>query len=710
MKSAKYIPALLSAMTVAAATLIAQQLQYPSAKKVEQVDVYHGVPVPDPYRWLEDDNAADTAAWVEAENKVTFPYLERIPYRQQLQARVKELNNYVKYSSPSRKGPYVFFRKNEGLQNQSVLYVQKGFDGAPEVLIDPNKWSDDGTARLSAFRPSKDAKFAVYGVSKSGSDWQEFHVMELATKKTLDDRIEWVKVSGVAWQGDGFFYSRYPAPAAGREKASINEDHRVYFHRLGTPQAADALVFQDADRPQRFHTLSTTDDERFAILDVSERGTGKDGNAVFVRDLSKGEREFTPLIAAISDDSYSVIDNVGDKLLVQTNRDAPNWRVVLIDPKQPAESNWKPVLPERAEPIDGVGTAGGKLFATYLKDVATKAYVYSLDGKLENEIALPGPGSAGGFGGERDDTFVFYTFNSMNVPPTIYRYDIATKKSTVFRQPQVPGYNPDAFETKAVFYTSKDGTKIPMFLVHKKGLKLDGNNPTLLYAYGGFNIVQSPTFSAARLALLEQGFVYANANIRGGGEYGEDWHHQGMKLKKQNVFDDFIGAAEWLIANNYTSSERLAVQGGSNGGLLIGAVINQRPELFKVAIPQVGVMDMLRFHKFTIGWNWIADYGSSDNPEEFKALYAYSPLHNIKAGVKYPATLITTADHDDRVVPAHSFKYAATLQENASKETPILIRIDTKSGHGASSLTKALETTADIYTFIMHNMGLRPAP
>jgi prolyl oligopeptidase len=704
------IAGVLAASLLAAVGLAAQQLQYPTPKKVDQVDVYHGVRVPDPYRWLEDDNSPDTAAWVEAENKITFPYLERIPYRQQLQVRVKQLNDYEKYSSPSRKGPYVFFRKNQGLQNQSVLYIQKGFDGAPEILIDPNTWSADGTVQLSVFRPSRDARHAVYGISRSGSDWVELRVMELATKKTLDDKIEWVKVSGVAWQGDGFFYSRYPAPAAGQERASINENHQVYFHRIGTAQSADARVFQDPDNAQRFHTVDTTDDERFAILTVSERGKGKDGNAIFVRDLSKGERDFAPVISTIGDDSYDVVDNVGDKLLVQTNRSAPNWRVVLIDPKQPEEANWKTVLAERAEPIDGVSTAGGKLFATYLKDVATKAYVYSLDGTLENEIALPGPGSAGGFGGERDDTFVFYSFNSLNVPPAIYRYDIATRKSSAFREARVPGYKSSAFETKQVFYTSKDSTRIPMFLVYRKGLKLDGNNPTLLYAYGGFNVVQAPTFSASRLALLEQGFVYASANLRGGGEYGETWHQQGMKLKKQNVFDDFIAAAEWLIANKYTSTAKLAVQGGSNGGLLVGAVINQRPELFRVAIPQVGVMDMLRFHKFTIGWNWIADYGSSDNAEEFKALYAYSPLQNIKDAVKYPATLITTADHDDRVVPAHSFKYAATLQEKASRENPVLIRIETKSGHGASSLQKALETTADIYTFIMYNMGLTPRP
>ncbi len=696
---------------VAAAALSAQQqppLSYPVTRKVDQVDVYHGVKVADPYRWLEDDNSPATAAWVEAENKVTFPYLEAIPFRQQMQERVKKLNDYPKYSSPSRKGPYYFFFKNAGLQNQSVLYIQKGLEGQAEVLIDPNAWGE--TTRLGAFAPSADAKYAVYGMQENGADWTTYKVIELATKKTLPDTLKWVKVSGVAWQGDGFYYSRYPEPTKGQDRAGINEDHRVYFHKIGTPQAQDRQVYQDAANKQRFNIVETTEDERFALLTVSDRGKGTDGNALFARNLARGEREFNPVIKDITNDSYGVVDNVGDKLLVETNRNVANGRVVLVDPKRPGEANWKTVLPERPEPLQSVSTAGGKLFATYLKDVTTRAYVYSLDGTLENEIELPGPGTAGGFGGNRDDTFVFYTFNSLNVPPTIYRYDIATKKSTIFRQPEVPGYNPDAYETTASFYPSKDGTKIPIFLVHKKGLKLDGNNPTLLYAYGGFNIVQSPTFSAARLALLEQGFVYANANLRGGGEYGEAWHRQGMKLKKQNVFDDFIAAAEWLIAQKYTSSERLAVQGGSNGGLLVGAVINQRPELFKVAIPQVGVMDMLRFHKFTIGWNWIADYGSSDNPEEFKALYAYSPLHNIKAGVKYPATLVTTSDHDDRVVPAHSFKYAATLQEKASKETPILIRIDTHSAHGASSQTKALETSADIYTFIMYNMGLKPAP
>jgi prolyl oligopeptidase len=560
--------------------------------------------------------------------------------------------------------------------------------------------------QLSAFEPSKDATYAVYGISRSGSDWQQYKVLELATKRTLEDTIDWAKVSQVAWHGNGFYYSRYPEPPEGRERASINENHQVFFHELGTPQSADELVYEDPANPHRFHVVSTTEDERFLVLEVSDRGRGLDGNALYVRDLTKPGAEFTPLVPEITNDSFRVVDNVGDKLLVATNRGAPNWRVVLIDPADIAEERWQTILPERPEPLDGVTTAGGKLFATYLKDVATRAYVFALDGTLENEIELPGPGTAAGFGGPRDAPFVFYTFNSLSVPPTIYRYDIATRASTVFRAPRVPGYDASQFETKQVFYPSKDGTRIPLFLVHRKGLTLDGNNPTLLYGYGGFNIVVSPTFSAARIALLEQGFVYASANLRGGGEYGEEWHRQGMKLKKQNVFDDFIAAAEWLIGEKYTSPARLAITGGSNGGLLVGAVINQRPELFAAAVPQVGVMDMLRFHKFTIGWNWIADYGSSDDPEEFKALYAYSPLHNIRPGVKYPATLITTADHDDRVVPAHSFKYAAALQELASPENPVLIRIETKSGHGASNLTKQLETIADVYAFVMFHLGI----
>jgi prolyl oligopeptidase len=690
------------------ASVAAQPPTYLTTRKIEQVDDYHGTKVADPYRWLEDDTSPETAAWVIAQNAITFPYLERIPYRAALLERVMQLNDYERYSAPSRKGPYFFFSKNSGLQNQSVVYIQKGLDGASDVLLDPNAWSADGTVQLSAFAPSKDATYAVYGISKSGSDWQQYKVMELATKRTLDDTLEWVKVSTVAWAGRGFYYSRYPEPAAGHEKASINENHQVFFHALGTKQSEDKLVYEDAKNPQRFHVVYTTEDERFAILDLSERGKGTDGNALYVRDLTKPDSRFAPLIPKITNDTFNVVDDVGDKLLVATNHGAPNWRIVLVDPAHPEEANWHTVIPERPEPLESYQTAGGKLFVTYLKDVTTRAYVHSLDGKLENEVALPGPGSASGFDGPHDAPFVFYTFNSLNVPPTIYRYDIASRTSSVFRAPKVPGYDASAFETKQVFFKSKDGTSIPMFLVYRKGLKLDGANPTLLYGYGGFNIVVSPTFSAARIALLEQGFVYASANLRGGGEYGESWHRDGIKLKKQNVFDDFIAAAEWLIANKYTSSAKLAIDGRSNGGLLVGAVMNQRPDLYRVAIPEVGVMDMLRFHKFTIGWNWIPDYGSSDDPAEFKALYAYSPLHNIKQGAKYPATLITTADHDDRVVPAHSFKYAATLQSLASRENPVLIRIETKSGHGASSLTKALESVADVYAFTMYNLGVTP--
>jgi prolyl oligopeptidase len=684
------------------------RLDYPQTRKVDHVDTYHGTSVPDPYRWLEDDNSPETAQWVAAQNTVTFGYLEKIPYRAQLKARLETLFNYPKYAAPSRKGQYFFFSKNDGLQNQSVLYIQKGLTGTPEVLIDPNTWSADGTTRLAAFALSKDGTYAVVGVSRSGSDWQEYGVMETATKRMLPDKLEWIKVSGASWRGGGFYYSRYPAPAKGRELSSANENHQVYYHKVGTPQSADELVFQDPANPQRFHDVRTTEDERYAILTVSDRGKGKKGNAVFVRDLSKHETTFRPLIGEIGDDSFAVIDNVGDKLLVRTDHRAPKGKVVLIDPARPDEANWTVVLAERPEPLEGASTAGGKLFVRYLKDVATVASVHALDGRLENEIALPGPGSAGGFGGERDDTFVFYTFTSFSVPPTIYQYDIATRKSRVFRAPEIPGFDTSAYESKQVFYLSKDGTRVPMFLVYRKGLKLDGANPVLLTGYGGFNITTAPGFSALRVALLEQGFVYASANMRGGGEYGEKWHEAGTKLKKQNVFDDFIAAAEWLVANKYTSSSKLAIQGGSNGGLLVGAVMNQRPDLFSVAIPQVGVMDMLRFHKFTIGWNWIADYGSSDNADEFKALYAYSPLHNIKTGAKYPATLITTADHDDRVVPAHSFKYAATLQERASRDTPILIRIETKSGHGASSVTKQIESVVDIDAFIFYNMGVTP--
>jgi prolyl oligopeptidase len=686
----------------------AQKLTYPQTKRVDQVDSYFGVKVADPYRWLEEENAPETAQWVEAENKVTFDYLAKIPYREQLKARLSKLYDYAKYGAPFRKGENYVFSKNDGLQNQSVLYIQKGLDGAPAVLLDPNKFAADGTTRLAGFALSKDGRYVAYGKSTGGSDWTEYHVMEVASRKELADVINWAKVSGTAWQGDGFYYSRYDAPDSTKALTSRNEGHKVYYHKVGTPQSQDALAYEDKANPQRFHTVATTEDERFAILDISDRGKGKKGNAVFFRDAKSGDKGWTPLIPDVSDDDFNVIDNVGDKLLVQTNHKAPNGAVILIDPTHPDEKNWKTVLAERPEPLQGASLAGGKLFATYMKDVTTRVYVFDVNGKLQNEIVLPGLGSAGGFGGNNDDRQIFYTFNSFNFPPSIYRYDIATRRSTLFRAPAIPGFNPADYVTKQVFYKSKDGTRVPMFLTHKKGIKLDGSNPTVLYGYGGFNITTSPSFSALRLGLLEQGVVYASANIRGGGEYGEKWHEAGTKLRKQNVFDDFIAAAEYLIANKYTSSSRLAIQGASNGGLLVGAVANQRPELFKVVVEQAGVMDMLRFQKFTIGWNWIADYGSADKEDEFKVLRAYSPIHNVREGVRYPATLITTADHDDRVVPAHNFKYAAALQAANAGDNPILVRIDTKSGHGASSTTKALEQATDLYTFIFQNLGVTP--
>jgi prolyl oligopeptidase len=682
-----------------------QSLNYPVTRKSDQVDDYHGTRVADPYRWLEDDNSAETLAWVQAENEVTFAYLNKISYRAQVKHRLEELFNYAKYTSPFRRGDAYFFFKNDGLQNQNVLYIQNRLDAAPEMLLDPNKFSEDGTSRLGIFDISKDGRYIAYGISTGGSDWQEIHVMEITSRKALPDTLKWIKASNVGWSGNGFFYSRYPAPDSAHELSSKNIFHTVYFHRVGTSQAEDELVYEDKANPERFHFVGTTEDERFAILSISDRGKGKRGNAVYYRDLSKSEKTFSPMVSEITDDSYGVVENIGSKLLILTDHQAPNNRLLLFDP---AGATWAELVHEKPEVLEQARVAGGKIFVTYLKDVASQAYVLNFDGSQENAIHLPGAGTTSDFQGNSKNAFVFYSFTSPNYPPTIFRYEIPTNTAKVYRAPQIPGFHPDNYETKAVFYQSKDGTRVPMFLSYKKGLQLNGNNPTLLFGYGGFNITTSPVYRPLVLALLEQGFVFASANIRGGGEYGEKWHEAGIKLHKQNVFDDFIAAAEWLIVNKYTSSDHLAINGGSNGGLLVGAVMNQRPELFHVAIPQVGVMDMLRFQKFTIGWNWIADYGSSENPDEFKALYAYSPIHNIRPGAKYPATLITTADHDDRVVPAHSFKYAATLQSLASHDNPVLIRIDTKSGHGASSTTKAIELTADVYAFLFYNLGVTP--
>ena len=678
---------------------------YPKTRHSEQVDDYHGVKVADPYRWLEDDTSPEVQQWVKDQNKVTFAYFDHLPYRAQIKERLTRLVNYPKFSAPSRRGEMYYFTKNDGLQNQSVWYMQKGLDGQPEVLLDPNKFSKDGTTRLAGAAIAKDGKHLVYGISQGGSDWSEAHVMEIATRTMLPDTLKWIKVSGFAWHKDGFFYSRYPAPQAGREMSTKNEFHTVYFHKLGTPQSDDVIAYEDKAHPQRFHTVRTTEDEHFALLTISDRGTGKKGNALFFRDLSKPNTAFQPIVPEITDDAYGVITNVGAQFLIETNSMAPNNKVMRFDP---AANTWKEILPEKPEPLERISEGGGKLFAQYAKDVATHVYVYNFDGRFENEIQLPGAGTAAGFFGLHDDKEVFYNFTSLNYPPTIFRYNIASRHSATFRVPDIPGFNPLSYDSQQVFFKSKDGTRIPMFLVHKKGLKLDGSNPTLLTGYGGFNITSNPVFSALRLVLLENGFVFAEANMRGGGEYGEKWHEAGTRLKKQNVFDDFIGAAEWLIANKYTNPDKLAINGTSNGGLLIGAVINQRPELFRVAIPQAGVMDMLRYHKFTIGWNWIPDYGSVDNANEFKALNAYSPVHNVRHGVKYPAILITTADHDDRVVPAHSFKYAAALQQSLSPERPALIRIETNSGHGASSTGKQIDIATDLYAFLFDNLGVNP--
>jgi prolyl oligopeptidase len=678
------------------------QIKYPKTKKIDQTDNYHGTIVSDPYRWLEDDKSAETADWVKAQNEITNDYLSKIPYRAKLQNRLEEIYNYPKYSAPSKKGEWFYFYKNNGLQNQSVLYRQKGLTAEPELVLDPNALSAEGTTRLMQFSISKNGKYAAYSLSSGGSDWMDVFVMDLDTKKNLSDKLEWVKISGLAWQGDGFYYSRYPKPE-GSALAAKNENHQVWYHAVGSSQASDKLIYEDKNNLQRFHTLSTSEEEQFAFLYISDRGKGLDGNALYF--MKKGESTFSPVVAEVSNSAYSFIDNIGGKFMIQTNDAAPNEKLMWFDLKSKSMTEF---LPERPDPLQGASTAGGKLFLNYLKDVTTRIYVYDLKGKLEKEVVLPGLGTAGGFGGENDDKFVFYSFTSFTFPPTIYRYDIASGKSSVFRNPEVK-FTATDFETKQVFYTSKDGTKVPMFITYKKGIKLNSQNPTLLYGYGGFNVSLNPAFSPLLIPFLEYGGVYAQANLRGGSEYGEKWHEQGMKLKKQNVFDDFIAAGEYLIANKYCDSEHLALRGGSNGGLLVGTVINQRPDLAKVAIPQVGVMDMLRFHKFTIGWNWIADYGSADNAEEFKVLYGYSPLHNIKSGVNYPATLVTTADHDDRVVPAHSFKYAAELQATAegSTKNPLLIRIDTNSGHGASNTKKNLETLADIYGFIFWNMGVK---
>ena len=684
-------------------SLIAQ-LQYPETKKGETVEDYHGTKVADPYRWLEDDNSEETKAWVKAQNKVTFDYLSTIPQRDKIKKRLEELWNYPKYSSPFKKAEYYYFFKNDGLQNQSVMYRQKGLAGKPEEFLNPNTLSKEGIAALGGTSFSKTGKYFAYTIAVAGSDWQEGYVMETAAKKIIKDKIQWTKFGGFSWNGDdGFYYTGYDEPDEKSKLSKQNQFNKVFYHRVGTDQAKDRLVYEDKSHPLRYYGAGLTEDERFLLLSVSE---GTSGGEVWYRDMKDpAQDKFQLLIPGFSTDP-DIIDNNKEKLLLRTNDGAPNYQVVLVDPKHPEKENWKTIIPEKEEALQSVSTGGGYLFASYLKDASTKVYQYTYDGKLVGEIKLPGIGSAGGFGGEKRDKEFFYTFSSFSTPPSIYRYTVATGQSVLFRKTEVKIKTND-FVTEQIFFTSKDGTKVPMFLTYKKGMVLNGQNPTLIYGYGGFNIPITPTFSTSNAFFIEQGGIYVSVTLRGGSEYGEKWHKAGMLEKKQNVFDDFIGAAEYLIKEKYTNNQKIAIRGGSNGGLLVGAAMTQRPDLFKVALPAVGVMDMLRFHKFTVGWGWAVEYGNADSASQFPYLYKYSPYHNLKPGISYPATLVTTGDHDDRVVPAHSFKFASRLQEYNTGNSPMLIRIETNAGHGAGKPTsKQIDEAADVWSFVMYNLGM----
>ena len=678
------------------------KIVYPITKKDNTVDTYFGVKVSDPYRWLENDTTKETAAWVKAQNKVTSTYLGKIPFRNKLKQRLTNLANYEKIGAPFKKNGKYYFYKNDGLQNQSVLYVQNSLDSQPEVFLDPNKLSEDGTVALTGISFSKDGKYFAYTVSRSGSDWREIYVMDIATRKLLNDHIQWAKFTGAAWQGDGFYYSAYDAPVAGKEFSNVNENHKIYFHKIGEPQSKDVLVYQNPKYPKRFYSASVSEDQ--SILFIYESGEGR-GNTIFMKNLTKADAPIEQLTTDFNYD-YSPIEVIGNKIFFSTNFGAPKTKVMVADINSPKLENWNDLVPESTSVLSGAEIIGGKLMLTYDKDASNHAFVYSTEGKCLHEVKLPSLGSVG-FSGDKDDNIAFYSFTSFTFPGAIYKYNVDANESTLYRAPKVD-FNPEEFVTEQVFYPSKDGTKIPMFLTYKKGLKRNGSNPVYLYGYGGFNISLNPSFTTSRIPFLENGGIYAQVNLRGGGEYGEEWHVAGTKMKKQNVFDDFISAAEYLIAKKYTNKQKIAIVGGSNGGLLIGACVNQRPDLFKVAIPEVGVMDMLRYHKFTIGWNWASDYGTSeDSKEMFEYLKAYSPLHTFKKGITYPAIMVTTADHDDRVVPAHSFKYAATLQDASNGKTPTLIRIDSKAGHGSGKpMSKVLEEQSDIYSFIMYNMGM----
>jgi prolyl oligopeptidase len=680
-------------------------LVYPVATKGDQVDDYHGVKVADPYRWLEDTDSAATHDWIEAENKVTFSYLDQIPYRGAIRERLLKLWNYERFSVPEQHGGRYFFQHNTGLQNQSVLLVAESLNAEPRVLLDPNTLSSDGTVALAGSALSDDGKRMAYGTATSGSDWTEWHVRDVDTGKDLPDVIKWVKFSGASWtkDGKGFFYSRYDEPKEGTEMRGANYFQKLYYHMVGTAQADDKLIYERPDNKELGFAGGVTDDGRYLVISVWQGTAPK--NRLYYKDLTQADSPVVKLLDEF-DAQYTFVDNDGPVFWIQTDLEAPRGRLIAIDTRNPERAKWKTVVAQGADKLESVNAVDNKFLLGYLKDARTEVRVYDLQGGFLRTVDLPGIGAAEGFGGKRKDKETFYSFTSFVTPTTIYRYEPAENKSSVFRQPKVD-FDPTRYETKQVFYNSKDGTRVPMFLTYKKGLKLDGQNPTLLYAYGGFDISLTPAFSVPNVVWLEMGGIYAQANLRGGGEYGEEWHEAGTMGKKQNVFDDFIAAGEWLITNKYTSTPKLAIRGGSNGGLLIGACLTQRPDLYGAALPEVGVMDMLRFHKFTIGWAWTSDYGSSDKAEDFKWLYAYSPLHNLKPGTKYPPTLILTSDHDDRVVPGHSFKFAATMQVDQAGSAPVLIRVQTKAGHGAGKpISKQIDETADKWAFLAHNLGM----
>jgi|HubBroStandDraft_6_1064221.scaffolds.fasta_scaffold00038_71 prolyl oligopeptidase len=707
MHLARHVIMLFSLLSIMTIFSIAQSapLTYPQPRRGDQVDDYHGTKVADPYRWLEDTDSAETHAWVEAENKLTFGYLDQLPYRQAIHDRLTKLWNYERFSVPEQEGGRYFFQHNTGLQNQSVLLVAESLNAEPRVLLDPNTLSSDGTIALADTAVSDDGKLMAYGLATSGSDWNEWHVRDIDTGKDLPDDIKWVKFSGASWTKDnkGFYYGRYDEPK-GATLRDANYFHKLYYHRLGTSQSEDKLIYDRPDNKEMGFGGNVTDDGRYLIITVSQGSSPN--NRLYYKDLTNPDSSVVKLLDDF-DAQYVFIDNDGPVFWFQTDLDAPRGRLIAIDTRHPERANWKTVVPQGPDKLEFASLVNNVFLLGYLKDARTEVRVHDLSGAFLRNVDLPGIGTAVGFGGKRKDKETFYAFTSFISPTTVYRYVPQEGKSSIFRQPKVD-FDPNRYETKQVFYTSKDGTRVPMFLTARKGIKLDGENPVLLYAYGGFNISLTPAFSVPNVVWLEMGGVYAQPNLRGGGEYGEEWHQAGMKLKKQNVFDDFIAAAEWLIANKYTSTPKLAIRGGSNGGLLIGACVTQRPDLFGATLPEVGVMDMLRFHKFTIGWAWTSDYGSSDNAEDFKALYAYSPLHNLKPGTKYPPTLIATSDHDDRVVPGHSFKFAATMQADQAGPAPILIRIETKAGHGAGkSITKLIDETSDTWSFLAHNLDMK---